>query len=130
MTHRLHPRGSAEANTSPDYIELLNQHRTTSPILDLGAHQSEATAGPKELTRFNHDPDPRQGGNASICDQNEAEVLTRNDSPRSSEGPLSRSPGSVLWRGLPFTSLVWEILGVILSICFLGMSEFPPGFAV
>jgi hypothetical protein len=132
MTHQLHLRGSAEVNTSPENIELLDQHATASPFLDLETHQPEATAGHEEFPRSNHDPDSRQCGNVSVRDQNEAEVSTRGHSPSISEGPLSRdrSQGSVLWRGLPFTSLVWEILGVILSICFLGTSEFPRNFAV
>jgi hypothetical protein len=116
-------------NTSPENIELLDQHTTTSPFLDLETHQPEATAGHEEFSRSSHDLDPRQCGNTSVRDQNEAEVSTRGHSPSILEGPLSRSQKSVLWRGLPFTSLVWEIFGVILSICFLGTSEFPRKFA-
>jgi hypothetical protein len=131
MTHLLHPRGSAEVDRSPDYIKMLNQERTTSPSLDLGAQQSESTAVREELTTYNDDADSRQGGNASICDQSgsEADALTQNDSLSSPGGPLSRSSKSVLWRGLSFTSLVWETVGVILSIFFLGTSEFACGCA-
>jgi hypothetical protein len=129
MAHQLHPRGSAEADTSRENIELLDQHTTTSSFLNLETHQPEAIAGHEEFSRSSHDLDPRQCGNTSVRDQNEAEVSTRGHSPSISEGPLSRSQGSVLWRGPPFTSLVWEILGVILSICFLGTSEFPRKFA-
>ena len=124
MSHQLHPHRHAEVDTSPSLTTLLDQHRATSPLLDPQLCQTEAASTHEDFARHGQNPDSPQDDDTSVYNANDAEMNTQNGSLSISDNPTIGSLEAVLWKGLSLRSLAWEILGVILSICFLSRLRF------
>jgi hypothetical protein len=97
-------RPYVDVNTSPPFIEMMDQHRTTSPLLDTSTADDQS-AQPNEQHDDYHDDDSDR---VRWTDENE----TKN-------GDHVSPSQAVLWNRLPYYSLLWEMSGVVLSICFL-----------
>jgi hypothetical protein len=105
MSHQPKLRSYVEVNTSPPFIEMIDQHRTTSPLLDTSTSDDQSAKLNVQHDDYHDDDSDR----VRWTDGNETKNV---DHIISSQ--------AVLWKGLPYYSLLWEISAVVLSLCFLG----------
>jgi hypothetical protein len=106
---------SREHGPSPDdlrpiFVGMQDQHKATSHLLESQSHpyafENSQGAHPNQQQPFRgYDDD---------------DVRALNGSGSAAEGEWSKPPTAVLWRGLPFYLLTWDLLSIGLCICFLG----------
>jgi len=119
MSSQLKPGPHVEVDTSPAFVDMLDQHKA---LLGPRAHELNIPANNASATG-NHGPhstyQPFTG-----CEDDDVRALNGRGSVDS--GEKSRPGTSVLWKGLPVYTLSWDILSVVLSICFLGKRRLAP----
>jgi hypothetical protein len=105
MSRQTKYRPYVDVNTSPPFIEMMDQHGTTSPLLDTSTSDDRsAQLGDQDDSYHDEDGDRMRWTE---------ETATKN-------GDHIVPSQAVLWNGLPYYSLLWEISAVALSLCFLG----------
>lgn len=107
------PRPYLEANANPTFHDDgIDQHQATSRLVE---HQREGgetttTSSAQEFTAY---------------DGQDTRALGRNSIHSEQEGESELST-TTFWTGLLSYVLTSEILGIIISVCFLGMSLTAP----
>ncbi|KAF2727384.1 hypothetical protein EJ04DRAFT_479071 [Polyplosphaeria fusca] len=105
---RSRPRPHVEANANPTFHDDgIDQHQATSRLVEHQREGGEAktTSSAQEFTGYD-DQDIRALGRNSVHSEQEGE---------------SEPSTTTFWRGLPSYALTSEILGIIISVCFLAL---------
>jgi len=121
MPSQLNPRPHVEVDTSPAFVDMLDQHKA---LLGSRTHEPDISADDASATR-NHGPHSTYQ-HQPFTGYDYDDVRALNGSGSVDSGEKSRSGTSVLWKGLPVYTLSWDILSVVLSICFLGKRRTAP----
>ena len=117
-------RPIVQIDASPAFVEMRDQHQATSHLLDPRVSEELATGTHTMPGNNERDTRPTQQGPPSPFlgyDDGDVRALKGAGSGRSSERTQSNA---ALWRGNPWYSLTSDLLGVVLSFCFL--STFHP----
>lgn len=107
MARRSDHHSLTEADMVPSLNDMTDQHETASRLL--GPQANDEPSSPEDDVATNH---------------------SRNSLPATPQGDMASSdehhgsPKAFLWKGLPLSSLVWELLNVLLAVCFLGRPYF------
>jgi hypothetical protein len=109
MARRSGDRSRPVVDTNPVFADMIYQHETALRLLS--PQVTDESLNSKDEVAMHHD-------------QNSLSKTLQGSTGSSDEG--NASPRAVLWTGLPFSSLVWELSGVFLAVCFLGRSYFLP----
>ena len=100
-----------EVNTGPTFLEFFNQHQAGSHLLEQ-QHLNETTKASRPQVFSGYDDDD---------DDDDTRPLSE-DSVHSEREDAELSSTSVYWKGPPVYTLTWDILSILLSTCFLGMT--------
>jgi hypothetical protein len=106
--------------------QLMQRHRPNLALLrqpkDLASEEQDGHSlitGPGSCTTHEALCEPIRGSNCG----GSAQPLSI--SSKSSGPDEDKAVTQILWKGYSISSLVLELIGVILAICFLGKSKFP-----
>ncbi|KAF2122095.1 hypothetical protein BDV96DRAFT_640160 [Lophiotrema nucula] len=91
-----------EVDTGPTLIELLDQHKATSGLLEPQGH--ETTMHPPVFTGYDDEDVRALEVNSRVVGDEESKPST-----------------AAFWKGLPLSALTWELLSILLSACFLAL---------
>ena len=115
MSSQLNPRPHLEVGTSPACVDMLDQHKA---LLGPRAHEPNILADNVSATG-NHGPHSTNQ-HQPFTGYDDDDVRALNGSGSVDSGEKNRPGTAVFWKGLPVYILSWDILSVLLSICFLG----------
>jgi hypothetical protein len=100
-------------DTSPTFMETLDQHKATSHLLEPQPQDNQGSASGSG----------HRGQAYKEYDRNHVRALKK--SPRALDGERDEHEAptttTVFWKGLPNHIWTWHLMSIVLSMCFLGV---------
>ena len=103
MAQQTDRRSRVEVDTSSAFTDMMEHYEIESRLLG---------------SQVNDESFDREDSMGTKHDRNSLPAMPQGSTISSDECDGSRT--AILWKGLPLRTLVWELFGIFLAVCFLG----------